>query len=430
MSDEDIQLELEDDPRSDREPGTALERIRAVSVALSDAARRTRLSSRRRDFDSGGGFKARRGAKLFRLLMIGSFLLIVAAPTLATAVYYYGFASDQYVSETDFTVAVGEAPVPDNVAAITGIPALAIIQDTQIVVNYIHSRAAVEKLDHAVGLRTLYSRPEADWLARFDNRKPIERFLSYWNTMATAGIVMPAGIVQLRVRAFTPEDARKIAQASLDVCEQMVNDLNTRADRDAVAGAEEELKRSSQRVASALAALEAARNESGILETSHSEASLESLIKDAKSRLLSLQGGYDASLKYVGPDAPQMKELSTRIEITRRQIVEIEAKLTASSEAPNTGETTVANAMSKFGELDLERTVAEKLYSTAAAALEAVRVNAENRQMYFKTFVFPADPQEALYPKRAMKTLTTLGLSLLAWFTLGGVAALIRNNMA
>jgi capsular polysaccharide transport system permease protein len=362
--------------------------------------------------------------------MIGSFLLIVAAPTLATAVYYYVFASDQYVSETDFTVAVGEAPVPDNVAAITGIPGLAILQDTQIVVNYIHSRAAIEKLDQAIGLKTLYSRPEADWLARFDSRKPIERFLSYWNTMAAAVIIMPAGIVQLKVRAFTPEDARKIAQASLDVCEQMVNDLNARADRDAVAGAEEELKRSSQRVATALAALEAARNESGIVETSNSEASLESLVKDAKSRLLSLQGAYDASLKYVAPDAPQMKELSTRIEITRRQIVEIEAKLTTSSEAPDTGETTVANAMSKFGELDLERTVAEKLYSTAAAALEAVRVNAENRQMYFKTFVFPAVPQESLYPKRAMKTLTVLGLSLLAWVSLGGVAVLIRNNMA
>ena len=430
MSDEDIQLELEDDPQPHNDPGTALERLRAVSLALSEAARRTRVSRRRRDFDVSGGFKARRGSKAFRLLMMAGFLFIVAAPTLATAVYYYGFAADQYVSEADFTVAAGEAPVPDSVASLTGIPALAIIQDTQIVVNYIHTRTAVEKLEQTVDLRSLYARPEADSLASFDKKKPIERFLKYWNSMATAVVLMPAGIVQLRVRAFTPEDARQITQATLDLCEQMVNELNTRADRDAVASAEEELRRASQRVAASLSALETARNQSGILETRSSEAALEELVKEAKSKLLSLQGSYDASLKYVGPEAPQMKELSTRIDITRRQVAEIEGKLTMATGTSATGETTVATAMTKFGELDLERTVAEKLYATAAAALEAVRVNAESRQMYFKTFVFPAEPQEAQYPRRAAKTLTVLGIALLTWAALGGIAALIRNNMA
>jgi len=430
MDEEHLQLELEDDPRPDREPGTALDRLRAVSVALGDAARRTRVSYRRRDAGAAGGFKARRGARLMRALLIGSFLVVVAAPTLAAAAYYFGFAVDQYVAEADFTVATGEMPVPDAVASLTGMPALAVVQDTQIIVNYVNSRAAVEKLEGAIGVRALYSRPEADAMARFDARKSIERFLKYWHSMVSASIRMPAGIVELKVRAFTPQDAQRIAQAVLDTCEQMVNDLNARADRDAINNAEEELNRSSQRVASALAALETARNNTGILETTRSADALQSLIKDAKSRLLSLQGGYDASLKYVGPNAPQMKELSARIDITQKQIAEIESKLTSSSATGSGDGPTLANAMTKFGELDLERMVAEKQYAAAAATLEAARINSEDKQLYFKTFVFPDLPQESTYPKRFLNTFLVAISTLVGWGILCGIAVAIRNNMA
>ena len=44
MDEEDIELEIEDDPHRASRPGTALARIRAVSLALGDAARRRRVS--------------------------------------------------------------------------------------------------------------------------------------------------------------------------------------------------------------------------------------------------------------------------------------------------------------------------------------------------------------------------------------------------
>ena len=109
-------------------------------------------------------------------------------------------------------------------------------------------------------------------------------YLKYWKKMSTASILMPAGIVQLKLRAFNPEDARKIAQAALEACEDMINEINARADRDAVANAEAELKRTSERVASALAALETARNETGILETSKSADSLQTIVPEPVSQ--------------------------------------------------------------------------------------------------------------------------------------------------
>ena len=77
-----------------------------------------------------------------------------------------------------------------------------------------------------------------------------------------------------------------------------------------------------------------------------------------------------------------MRELSTRIDVTRKQVAghrEQADEQRRRRERPDPG-TTVAQAMSQFDELDIEREVAEKIYSTAASAVEAARMNAENRR--------------------------------------------------
>ena len=125
-----------------------------------------------------------------------------------------------------------------------------------------------------------------------------------------------------------------------------------------------------------------------------------------------------------------MRELSTRIDVTRKQLQDIESKLTTSAGAKVPTGQTVAQAMSRFDELDMERKVAEKIYATASSALEAARMNAENQQLYFKTFVYPATPQEPLYPRRGLLTLLVAGGAMIAWSILCGIGVLVRNNMA
>jgi capsular polysaccharide transport system permease protein len=429
MGVDDSGLDLEDDSEASRKPGTALERIRQVSQALSDAARRSRMSARARKAYSGGGFQARRGAKAVRWAVLVSFFVMVAAPSLAGALYYGFVAADQFVSVADFTVSGGEAPAPDGLGALTGIPAVAVIQDTQIVVNYIHSRAAVEVLQKTADIKDVYANPKADRLVRFNPKKPIENFVKYWEGMSDASIKMPAGIVELRIRAFTPEDARRLAQATLDACEGLINDMNDRVNRDAVANAEQELQRSANRLAAAQAALEKARNESGLLDATKSAEALNKLVNDTRASLLKMQEEYGAQLKSVSDTAPQMRELKSRIDVTQAQIAEIESKLT-STQTRTGADSTIAGAMTTFGELDLERQIAERLYAGAAASLELARVNAERKMMYFKTFVSPVAAQEAQYPKRALYAFLIFVGCLALWGALCGLALTVRNYMA
>lgn len=429
MSFDDSGLDLDEGPEAGHKPGTALEKIRQVSQALSDAARRSRMSVRARKAHGGGGFKARRGARAMRWAIIASFCLMVAAPSVAGALYYGFIASNQYVSVADFTVSGGEAPAPDGLGALTGLPALAIIQDTQIVVNYIHSRAAVEVLQKTADIIDVYANPGADWVARFNPKKPIEKFVKYWEGMSDASIKMPAGIVELRIRAFKPEDARKLAQATLDVCEGLINDMNDRINRDAVVNAEQELQRTATRLAAAQAALEKARNDSGLLDAEKSAEALNKLATETKAALLTMQEEYRTQLKYVSESAPQMRELKSRIDVTQAQIGELESKLTSTRSRPG-DDPTIAGAMTKFGELDLERQIAERLYAGAAASLELARINAERKMMYLKTFVSPVAAQEAQYPKRLLYSFLIFAGSLALWGILCGLGLTVRNYMA
>jgi capsular polysaccharide transport system permease protein len=429
MSFDDSGLDLHDGAEEARKPGTALEKIRQVSQALSDAARRSRMSARARKAYSSGGFEGRRGARAMRWAIIVSFCLMVIAPSLAGALYYGFIAADQFVSVADFTVSGGEAPAPDGLGALTGIPALAIIQDTQIVANYIHSRAALEVLQKTADIGDVYANPKADWLARFNPEKPVEKFVKYWQGMSDVAIKMPAGIVELKIRAFRPEDARRLAQATLDACEGLINDMNDRINRDAVANAEQELQRSARRLAEALAALEKARNESGLLDAAKSAEALNKLVTETKASLLKMQEEYGAQLKYVLESAPQMRELKSRIDVTQAQIAEIESKLTSTQSRPG-ADPTIAGAMTTFGELDLERQIAERLYAGAAASLELARINAERKMMYLKTFVSPVAAQEAQYPKRLLYSFLIFAGCLALWGILCGLALTVRNYMA
>ena len=417
-----------------RPPDTALTRIRAVSLALSDAARRTRLSTRRAAQLTSGGFEGRRGAKVVRWALIGSFVAVFVLPTLAATIYFGLIASDQYVAQAEFTVSAGESPYRDGIAAMTGIPSQLIIQDTQIIANFIQSREMVDKLEQRIKLRSLYSADKVDWLARFDADKPVERLVKYWKKIASASIKLPGGLVKLDVRAFSAQDAKRVADTTLEICEELVNGLNARINADAVTLAETGFQNASQRLSRTLAAQELARNESGIMEIKSSAEAITALVKQMRSSLIELSGNYETQLKYTNAEAPQMRELKTRIDVIGGQVAALEGELTTPKGATDAmaarGGSTVAAAMVKFGALEVEQKADEQMYENAASALEHAKIAAENKMIYLKVYVRPSLPQESEYPSRGLDVILSAVSSLAAWGLLAAVGSVVRNHMA
>ena len=434
MEAEDTELDIDAAASGDPKPGTALARVRAVSVALSDAARRSRLSSRRAASLRSGGFENRRGAKLTRYLLLGSFVAIFVLPTVAAILYFGLIATDQYVAEAEFTVSAGESPLRDGIASLTGIPSQLILQDTQIITNFIDSREMVDKLQQRIGIRQIYSNDKADYFARFDPEKPVERLVKYWKKVSHSSIKLPGGLVKFTVRAFTPKDAKLVADTTVSLCEELVNNLNARINADALRLAEIGLQRASQRLAKTLAAQEVERNSSGILETSLSADAISGLLKQLRGTLLNLGGAYETQLKYMNPDTPQMQEAKSRIDVLRGQIAKLESQLTSRPDPTDAGagggDDTIAAAMTRFGALDVEQKADVDLYTDAAAALEHARIAAEFKMIYLKVYVQPSLPQESEYPERGLDIFLVAVSSLALWGVLVALGAVVRDNMA
>lgn len=406
-------------------------RAAVMSSALAEAARRARFSTRSRRGFSAGGFGARRGARAMQAFVWASFALLVALPTLAGALYYGLWASDQFVSEAHFTIAGGEvrqnAGKTDTFGAATGVPLEAIAQDTMIVTAYLESRAAVEAVDARLPLRRVYGDERIDRLSRFGRDEPVERLVDYWRDMTHATIRMPSGIVEFRARAFSAAEAQKIAQIAVELSERLINDTNQRMLADAVGSAESEARRAAERLGAARVRLEQARNEEGVLDAARAAESIEKLLAEVRSAVTRMEQEYQALLRAVRDTSPQMKALRARIDAGRGQMVELEDKLTATRAGQ---EKSMSASLTRFAALDLERQIAERLYAGAAATLELARLAAEHRLMYVKTFVAPVLPEEPLYPKRALNTALIFLGGLAAWSALVGLATLTRNNMA
>ena len=408
---------------------SALEHAKDVSTALKESARRARFSKRSRQASGADGFKANRVARLMRLLVIVSFILVCAIPTLSIATYYAFFASNQYVSEAQFTVAGSMMPSVDGLPSLGGIPAIAVIQDTQIVTNYVTSRAAVEKLEASVQLKDLYAKPNIDFISRLNPKKPIEKRVEYWKRMVTASIKMPSGIVSLQVRAFSPEEAKLITEAVVHDSEQLINEMDQRMHQDAVQSADSQVASASTRLADTRLALEKARNDSGILDAVKTADAVNSILNGVRSALLQLQQEYQTQLKVVSENAPQMRLLKSRIDATAIQINELEAQLTQKPGSLSS-DPTISSAVSRFSELDLEHKIAERLYAGALTALEIARLTAQKRTMYLTTFIHPQVSQDAEYPHRITNSLIAAFTSLIAWGLVCMVLGLIRKRLS
>jgi capsular polysaccharide transport system permease protein len=189
-----------------------------------------------------------------RFLPALSFVLVVLLPIGVAAAYYFAIAADQYVAEFRFNLRTAEQRRTEPFPFIDGnsqyLPAAA---ESHVVAQYIVSRAMVDELGKAITLRLLFAPPEADWWARLDQPASIEALVEYWRKQVDAFYDPANGTTTVRVRAFSRQDALRLAQAVIGAAERLINEMSARARKDTVQHAEQGAAEAEQRLRSALA---------------------------------------------------------------------------------------------------------------------------------------------------------------------------------
>lgn len=351
-----------------------------------------------------------------------AFFLIVILPTLIAAVYFGLIAANQYESSADFIVRRSDtAATGSNMGQILGFNfgESATGPDAVLVQEYLLSHDTVAQLAAHDDLVGLFRRPEADALSELWSTRPSpERLLAYYRRHVDVEGDESSGIMHLTVHSFRPADSFHLARRLLDMGEQQINAINDRTYRDNVAAAQREVAQTRAQLAAIQVRLTNYRRTNRDVDpTSTGQAQLTLVtgltgnLVDARARLAAMEGT-------ISHASPQYRAMARQVAALEGQV----AGQTTKIAGPNQS---VANRLSDYEQLVVQRDEIAKVYSDAAVRAQAAQEEARRKQLYLIRLVEPNMPVKAEFPKRLQMVASVfVGLFLaygIGWLLWAGV---------
>lgn len=343
-------------------------------------------------------------------LTVLSFVVVVLLPLFVSAAYLWGIAKDQYASTVGFSVRREDASAASDILG--GLTSLtkSSSSDTDILYEYLRSQKLVADMDALVDLRGIWSKPTGDPVFTMDADGSIEDLVDYWQRMVRTSYDSTTGLIEVRVLAFDPVDANKIAQALLDESARMINDLSAAAREDAVRYSREDLTIAEDRLRNAREAVTAFRVKNQIVDPTTDFQTQAGLVGMLENQLAEAQIEIDL-LAGVAENDPRLVQAKRRAEVIIARIASERAKVGADG----VGKQDFAALAADFERLLVDREFAESAYVAALSTYDSAKAESQRTSRYLAAHVLPTMAEVSRYPERlAMLGLLALFLGL-AW---------------
>lgn len=362
-------------------------------------------------------------------------LVIIGVPVLVAAVYFVFLASPRFVSESHFAVrssiagpamdidiGEGNSGAGKASSAVSGLGGLgdlgggmsgsssSRLQDPFVVSSYLMSPEMTRRLDDKGWLRKRFSRSDVDRWSRLANDASQEELFAYWRRHVTAAVERRSNTIQLRVRAYSAQDARDIGLRALAISEEMLGELTMRQRDDTLALARAELVEAESRYEATGLKIRQMRRESRIVDpASEVKATGTTLIRLLRERIQARTEM--ATIKNLGGGrAPGLAEIQATILGLDAQIVEANSRLTG-----NAGDRTILNSVADLEALELERRFAEGMLNVATGVFDQARREAEHKASFLLVYLEPALPSDAREPAILVSIAFVAALAAIAW---------------
>ena len=356
-----------------------------------------------------------------------SFAIAVLLPSAATAWYLWTRAADQYASYVGFSVRTEEMSSPiELLGGFTGLSGSS-SSDTDILYEFLQSQELVRAIDGTLDLRSIWSRPaERDPIFAYEPPGTIEDLLAQWERMVTVSYRGGSGLMDIRVLAFTPQEAQAVAEQIFERSNDMINELSAIAREDAIRYAREELDAAVDRLKTARRAITDFRNRTQIVDPTIDTQGQMSLVASLQSQLAEAMIELDL-LRGTTPEGfPRLVQAERRIEVIERRIAEEREKLGIGESG--TGGDAMANLVGEYEILTVDREFAEQSYTGALAAYDAALAEARRQSRYLAAHVRPTLSERSEFPQRAMLWATVTLFLALAWSIVVLVAYALRDR--
>lgn len=344
------------------------------------------------------------------------FSVVVLLPTVFMAVYLCFIAAPQYVSETHFLVR-GKALGSGSIGGLGSLldSGHGGSQDTYAVQDYMMSRDALRLLISDVDIKGIFNRPYADFIARFPSlftRNDFESFYEFYLGHVKARIDEETGISHLRVRTFSAEDSRRIAQTLLGAAEKLVNEMNDRQRYNMLHAAQVELDESLKELHDTELQLASYRYTNATIDPMKQAIPMVGTALSLEATLSMLEAE-KKQLDMAAPNSPLRKVYSQRIASIQSQMQQMQSHITGKKGAS----VSLVPKLLSYDELAVKRSIIEKKLAAEATALEMAKAQADRQMLYVTVVAQPSLPDYAEYPRNLVFLVITFLTALTIYAT-------------
>ncbi len=353
------------------------------------------------------------GPRKRHMILVSSFLFMVLLPIGLVYIYLWYWANDQYASEVGFTIRSEEARTAmDLLGGLTNISSSS-GDDSRILYEYIQSQHLVRLIDKKLDLRKIYSKAKGDPIYNFDTTGTIEDLTRYWLKMVKIHHDS-GGFIGLRVLAFDPEDARRIAAEIVKQCSIKINQLSAISRNDATSYARTELNIAVSRLKNARAAVTTYRNKYQIVDPSGESQSKLGVLSSLQQGLSEAYIELDLLTSTTGKTDPRVKQAHRKINVIKERIHSERTKVGLATDAIPEGFSVI---LAEFEGLTIDLEYAQQSYLSALTALDTAQANAARKSRYLATYIEPTLAEKSEYPKRLMN-ISLVGVFLFLFWSL------------
>lgn len=351
------------------------------------------------------------------------FVAFVLGPTVITFLYLTLIATPQYISEAHFVVRGHSSQSGISLTSIlqssSGGGSGATSENTYVVQDYMQSRDAAELLIKKNQLLDVYSRPEADFVARYPfflGSKNFEHFYLYYKRHVLVEQDSETNISILTVRTFRAEDSQKIARALLDAGENLVNEINRRQRENLIRATQAEVQAAEAKLRDINQKLAEYRNVVALIDPLRQAVPMAGFVTSLQNMLTSTQMQLD-QLRQSAPNSPLIAAYQHQADVLSDQIKKSGNEITGS-------DTSLVPKITGYEDLMVQREIQQKILLSNVASLEGAKQQANQQMIYVDEVAQPNAADWPEYPRNIIVLVivffSCLGLFVMARLLIAG----------
>jgi capsular polysaccharide transport system permease protein len=323
---------------------------------------------------------------------------LVLVPFVLFSLYQVLWASERYESTAQIIVQQpdGMATMDASMALLTGFGVSSnVINDNELLKNYIYSSDMRKYLDDKIELRKHYMHDDADFFSRLHSWDTNKDFSEYYQDHVEVLIDDASGVITVKAQGFTPEFSEKLVSAIVLKAEKYINSIGHQLAKSQLTFIEGEHLLITKKLKKAQKKLMQYQEKYTLLDPTAEGLSKQKITYTLEGQVSLKEVEIKNLLTIMSPLAPRVLTVKNELESIKRQLVTERDKL---AEKNDGNAIPVSEILSQFTDLKLNLELTLQAYTSSEISLEKSRVEAYRKLKYLITVQTAGIPDENTYP--------------------------------